>query len=73
MLYRLIYVNVSGEVGDVEAVMAGGRDAELAGRLREAAVAGQTALALNLLEQGAPFIVDTVSLLVSSWLKWMTI
>jgi len=39
--------------------MAGGRDAELAGRLREAAAAGQTALALNLLEQGAPFIVDT--------------
>lgn len=38
-----------------------GRDAELAERLREAAAGGLTSLAIQLLESGAPFIVDSVS------------
>ena len=38
-----------------------GRDAELAERLREAAASGRTQLVIQLLESGAPFIVDSVS------------
>ena len=37
------------------------RDAELAERLRDAAASGQTSLVIQLLESGAPFIVDSVS------------
>ena len=42
-------------------VMLTGRDAELAERLREAAASGRTPLVIQLLESGAPFIVDSVS------------
>lgn len=40
-----------------------GRDAELAERLREAAASGRTPLVIQLLESGAPFIVDSVSVM----------
>ena len=40
-----------------------GRDAELAERLREAAASGRTQLVIQLLESGAPFIVDSVSVM----------
>ena len=40
-----------------------GRDAEMAERLREAAASGRTQLCIQLLEAGAPFIVDSVSVM----------
>ena len=43
--------------------MLSGREAELAGRLREAAASGQTSVVLKLLEEGAPFVVDSVSIM----------
>ena len=39
------------------------RDTELAERLRQAAASGRTKTVIELLEQGAPFIVDSVSIL----------
>ena len=39
-----------------------GRDADLAERLRQAAASGRTHAVITLLESGAPFIVDSVSL-----------
>jgi len=39
--------------------MLSGREQELAGRLREAASQGDTSLVLTLLEDGAPFVVDS--------------
>jgi len=39
--------------------MLSGREAELAGRLREASASGQTSVVLQLLEEGAPFVVDS--------------
>ena len=42
--------------------MLSGREADLAGRLREAAASGQTSIVLQLLEEGAPFVVDSVSI-----------
>jgi len=39
--------------------MLSGQESELAGRLREAAASGKTSLVLQLLEDGAPFIVDS--------------
>lgn len=42
-----------------EDAMLSGREAELAGKLRDAAATGQTHLVLQLLEDGAPFVVDT--------------
>ena len=38
------------------------RDTELAERLRQAAASGLTEAVVELLEQGAPFIVDSVSI-----------
>ena len=38
------------------------RDTELAERLRQAAASGRTKNVIELLEQGAPFIVDSVSI-----------
>ena len=40
------------------------RDTELAERLREAAAEGRTSDVIKLLEEGAPFIVDNVSIRV---------
>ena len=39
------------------------RDTELAERLREAAASGRTNSVIQLLEEGAPFIVDSVSII----------
>ena len=44
--------------------MLSGREAELAGLLRDAASTGQTQRVLQLLEEGAPFVVDTVSKII---------
>ena len=46
-----------------------GRDAEMAERLREAAASGLTQLCIQLLESGAPFIVDSVSVMRSGRLR----
>lgn len=46
--------------------MLSGREAELASRLREAAAGGDTSLVLTLLEDGAPFVVDSVRLRVGN-------
>ena len=40
-----------------------GRDTDLAERLRQAAAEGRTSAVIKLLEEGAPFIVDNVSIL----------
>ena len=42
------------------------RDTELAERLRQAAASGRTKTVIELLEEGAPFIVDSVSILYLS-------
>ena len=47
--------------------MLSGREAELAGRLREASAAGQTSVVLQLLEEGAPFVVDSVNIQIRWW------
>jgi len=39
--------------------MLSGREAELAGRLRDASASGNTSIVLQLLEEGAPFVVDS--------------
>jgi len=39
--------------------MLSGREAELAGRLRDASAQGKTSIVLQLLEEGAPFVVDS--------------
>ena len=39
------------------------RDTELAERLRQAAASGRTKTVIELLEEGAPFIVDSVTIL----------
>ena len=42
--------------------MLSGREAELAGRLRDASAQGKTSIVLQLLEEGAPFVVDSVNM-----------
>ena len=42
--------------------MLSGREAELAGRLRDASASGNTSIVLQLLEEGAPFVVDSVNM-----------
>ena len=58
--FRLLVKSLSSQLS---LIMITSRDTELAERLRQAAASGRTKTVIELLEEGAPFIVDSVSIL----------
>ena len=62
LLPDCLLISVSSSRLFVRPAMITSRDTELAERLRQAAASGRTETVVELLEEGAPFIVDSVSI-----------